>query len=67
MLPGGTGTISEFFSYLEEVRSNDINKPMVIYNEYHHFDSCLALIDDLVKRNFNKDNIYDYFKVLLIL
>ena len=63
MLPGGTGTISEFFSYLEEVRSNDINKPMVIYNEYHHFDSCLALIDDLVKRNFNKDNIYDYFKV----
>jgi len=36
---------------------------MVIYNEYHHFDSCLALIDDLVKRNFNKDNIYDYFKV----
>ena len=23
--PGGTGTISEFFAYLEEVRSNDID------------------------------------------
>ena len=25
LLPGGTGTISEFFAYLEEVRSNDID------------------------------------------
>ena len=63
LLPGGTGTISEFFAYLEEVRSNDIDTPLVLYNEDHHFDSTLALIDDLIKRNFNRDNIYDYFKV----
>ena len=31
LLPGGTGTISEFFAYLEEVRSNDINKSLVLY------------------------------------
>jgi len=24
-LPGGTGTVSEFFAYLEEIRSNDKN------------------------------------------
>lgn len=63
MLPGGTGTISEFFAYLEEVRSNDISTPLVVYNGNHHFDSTLALIDDLIKRNFNRENIYDYFKV----
>ena len=63
MLAGGTGTISEFFAYLEEIRSNDVNKLLVIYNEDHHFDSTLALIDDLIKRNFNRSNIYDYFKV----
>ena len=63
MLPGGTGTISEFFAYLEEIRSNDITTPMVVYNENHHFDSTLALIDDLIKRNFNRENIYDYFKI----
>jgi hypothetical protein len=63
MLAGGTGTISEFFAYLEEVRSNDISTPLVVYNENHHFDSTLALIDDLIARNFNRDNIYDYFKV----
>ena len=64
LLPGGTGTISEFFAYLEEVRSNDINKTLVLYNEDHHFDSTINLIDDLVKRNFNRDNIYNYFKVV---
>ncbi len=64
LLPGGTGTISEFFSYLEEVRSNDVNKLLVLYNEDHHFDSTIALIDDLIKRNFNRDNIYDYFKIV---
>lgn len=64
LLPGGTGTISEFFAYLEEVRSNDVNKSLVLYNEDHHFDSTIALIDDLVKRDFNRNNIYDYFKVV---
>ncbi len=63
LLPGGTGTISEFFAYLEEVRSNDINKTLVVYNENHHFDSTLTLIDDLIKRSFNRDTIYNYFKV----
>ena len=62
-LPGGTGTISEFFAYLEEVRSNDINKQLILYNENHHFDSTINLIDDLIKRNFNNKTIYDYFKI----
>ena len=62
-LAGGTGTISEFFAYLEEVRSNDINKLLIIYNENHHFDTTIALINDLINRNFNSKTIYDYFKV----
>lgn len=62
-LAGGTGTISEFFSYLEELRSNDVKKLLVIYDENHHFDSTLALIDDLIKRDFNSPNIYNYFKI----
>lgn len=60
-LPGGTGTISEFFAYLEEIRSNDINKPLVLYNVDGHFDSTIALINDLIRRNFNSDSIFDYF------
>lgn len=62
-LPGGTGTISEFFAYLEEVRSNDIKKTLILYNEYHHFDAMLSLIKDMVLRKFNNESIYDYFVV----
>src|SRR5574344_807065 len=62
-LAGGTGTISEFFAHLEEIRSNDANKLLVIYDENHHFDSTLALIEDLIKRHFNNSTIYNYFKV----
>ena len=60
---GGTGTVSEFFAHLEEIRSNDQNKLLIIYDENNHFDSTLKVIDDLVLRKFNNSSIYDYFKV----
>lgn len=60
-LPGGTGTISEFFAYLEEIRSNDINKSLVLYNANGHFDSTIELINDLIRRNFNSKTIFDNF------
>lgn len=62
-LAGGTGTISEFFGHLEEIRSNDANKLLIIYDENHHFDTTLALINDLVDRKFNSESIYQYFKI----
>lgn len=63
-LPGGTGTISEFFSYIEESRSNDNFKKVVLYNINGHFNKTIELIDDLVERNFNSKSIYDYFIVV---
>lgn len=62
-LAGGTGTISEFFGHLEEIRSNDADKLLIIYDENHHFDSTLVLINDLINRNFNNKTIYNYFSV----
>ena len=62
-LAGGTSTISEIFSHLEEIRSNDQDKLLVIYDENHHFDTTLNLIKDLIERKFNDESIYNYFKV----
>ena len=62
-LAGGTGTVSEFFSYLEEIRSNDQEKQLILYDEDDHFNSMLKLIDDLIERKFNNESIYNYFKV----
>ena len=63
LLPGGTGTISEFFAYLEEVRSNDAEKTLILYNENNHFDKVIELINDLIDRNFNNSTIFNYFKI----
>lgn len=62
-LAGGTGTISEFFAHLEEIRSNDADRLLIIYDEDHHFDSTLAVIKDMIDRKFNNESIYNYFKV----
>lgn len=63
-LPGGTGTVSELFSDLEEVRSNDVDKKIIIYNENNYYDSLINMIDNMIKANFNDASIYDYFEVL---
>ena len=63
VLPGGTGTISELFTYLEEVRSNDVNKTLVVYDEYGHFKKTIELIEDLIVRRFNSNSIYEYLHV----
>lgn len=63
MLPGGIGSISEFFSYLEEIRSNDADVKLIIYNESHHFDKMIELINDLIDRKFADKSIYYFFKI----
>ena len=63
-LPGGIGTISELFSFIEECRSNDIKKKIVIYNIENHFDSTINLIKDLVARKFIFEDIFNYFIIV---
>ena len=63
VLPGGTGTVSELFTYLEEIRSNDKEKPLVVFDEYDHYKKTIELIEDLIVRKFNNNSIYDYLHV----
>lgn len=62
ILPGGTGSLSEFFAYLEEIRSNDKDKTLVVYNVDHQYDCIKTAIDSLIANGFNKESIYDYYK-----
>ena len=63
ILPGGTGSISEFFAYLEEIRSNDKNTKLVLHNVDGQYDAVIALINDMIAKGFNKESIFDYFKI----
>ena len=57
ILPGGTGSVSEFFAYLEEIRSNDKNTKLVVYNVDGQYDCIRVLIDSLIEKGFNKTSI----------
>lgn len=63
ILPGGTGTISELFTYIEEIRSNDRTKSLIVYDEYGHYKKTVELIEDLIVRKFNSNSIYDYLHI----
>lgn len=63
VLPGGTGTLAEIFSILEENRSIDNPKPMYIYNYDHYYDNVINIIDKCITNKFNDKSIYNYFYV----
>ena len=55
ILPGGTGSVSEFFAYLEEIRSNDKNTKLVLYNVDGQYNKIIDLINDMIDKGFNKE------------
>ncbi len=63
-VPGGIGTISEFLSHLEELRSNDVNKLLVLYNMNGYYDKLLDLINYTMEENFTKKEVNNLFKVV---
>lgn len=62
-LPGGTGTMSELLSYIEENRSNDKSVPIIIYDEDKYYNNILKFIDIMIDKKFNNDSIYSVYNV----
>ena len=63
ILPGGTGTLSELFAFLEEARTQPNKKKIVIYNKNNYFIEIILLITRFIKEKFNDENIFNYFSV----
>ena len=63
MLPGGTGTLAEVLSFLEEKRTKNDNKDIILYNKDNYYIKLIEIINNYVKNNFNDSNIFDYIKV----
>lgn len=64
LLPGGTGTIAEIFSILEENRTIDNPKKIVLYNFDGFYNKLLEVINYCITEKFNDSSIYDYFTVV---
>ena len=63
-LPGGTGTLGELFACLEENRTTESPKQIILYNYNGYFDKVLDLIYYCVTNKFNDESIYTYFKIV---
>ena len=61
VLPGGFGTISEVFSFIEENRSNDKLLPIEIYDEDNYYKNMFKFIEEMRMKKFVSDDIYNYF------
>ena len=57
-LPGGIGSIYEFFSSLEFIRSGEFNKPIVIYNSDHYYDNMLEMLEKIYEEKFADNNLF---------
>jgi uncharacterized protein (TIGR00730 family) len=63
ILPGGSGTFSEIFSMLEDNRTIESNKEIIIYNQDNYYSDILKILMNSIKHNFNDISIMDRLKV----
>lgn len=62
-LPGGTGSLTEIFGCLEEIRTQDKNKKIIIFNYNNFYMPIINFIDKLIENGFNNKEIKDYIVI----
>lgn len=63
ILPGGSGSLSELFAFLEESRTQNL-KPIILVNNDNFFNFIIEHMHKVIKEGFNKENIMDYITVV---
>lgn len=66
MTPGGTGSLAEFYSILEEYRYQKMNKKIYILNFEHYYDELISSLKKLVEDSFNGEDTFDYIEEINI-
>lgn len=64
LLPGGLGTLDEFFEVLTAVQLGLQHKPIILVDVEAYFSPVLALLDHVVSRRFAPDRIFQHFRVV---
>ena len=63
-LPGGVGTIYEFFSILEEKRTNHIPHPIILYNSSNYFKELKELLEKIYQESFTSREVRNLYKFI---
>ena len=62
-LPGGVGTLDEVFTIIASNTIGYHQKKVVLYNIKGFWNSLIALLDDLQKRNMIRGNYHDFIEI----
>lgn len=62
-LPGGCGTMEEFFEWLSCKRLGQYTGPLVIVNHRNYYDPLLKLLDNMQKEKFHAEHHVDMWTV----
>lgn len=63
-LPGGTGSLAEIFSSLEEYRTLESNKRLILYNYNNFYEPVITFIKNLVTAGFNDQSILEKISIV---
>lgn len=63
LLPGGAGSLDEFFEVLTWAQLGLHTKPIVLINVDGYWDPLLALLDHVIAEGFAKTSIKSFFKI----
>lgn len=62
-LPGGIGTIYELMATIESKRSNEYNKPILIYNSHGYFDKLLSFLEQIYNENITSSSVKNCYHI----
>ena len=63
IVPGGIGTLEEFFEILTLKQLCRHNKPIVIYNIENYYNEINIVMEQAIKKNFVKENCLELYQV----
>lgn len=63
VLPGGIGTMDEFFEVLTLKQLKRLNKPIMVLNTNGFYDKMISMLQGIIDESFAHDSIRDLFYV----
>ena len=62
-LPGGIGTIYELMATIESKRSDEFNKPILIYNPHGYYDKLFNFLDEIYNQNITSPSVKNCYHI----
>jgi uncharacterized protein (TIGR00730 family) len=63
LLPGGYGTLEEMLSYVGGKANKLFDKPIILYNHNHFYDTLITFFDEMQSKGFSKIKLNELVQI----